>query len=162
MTISDPIEIALIAGIAASCLRLFWVDVKKLEIEFETLFVLACLALAHSILYLDIALTGLKLFSGLAFYSIVVFFKNRVSGFGKIGAGDPPLIGVLAFLVAPHLLIFAVLASVFILATCKYYAWRRGKPGLKSMFPAAPPLLSAALPLYVGMNFSESLKIFPI
>lgn len=145
----DWLQAILVIGIATSALRLVWVDLKKLEIEFETLAVLAGLALCQSLLWDGLALTCVRLFAGLAFWGCLVFASTRFAGLARYGAGDPPLIGVLGFLVAPLVLPWALLAAAFMLATCAWYSHRRGKKLFKSMYPAAPPLILSALCLYL-------------
>jgi hypothetical protein len=136
-------------GIVLSALRLIWVDYRRLEIELETLAAMAGLALLQSVLFVDLFETGIRLFSGFAFWGILVFSSMRVAGLARFGAGDPPLIGVIAFMIAPYVLHWAILAAVMMLMTCAWYSMRRGKRLFKSMYPAAPPLLVSGVLVYL-------------
>ena len=149
MWIRDRLHAGLTFGILLCALRLIWVDFKKLEIEFETLAVLAGVAALQAWLFEDPIETAVRAFAGVAFWGALVLASSRVMGLARYGAGDPPLIGVLAFLVAPHVLPWALLAAAFMMATCAWYAHRRGKAFMRSMYPAAPPLIAAALIVYL-------------
>jgi hypothetical protein len=142
-------NLILTLGISTAALRLIWIDLKKLEIEFETLAIMAVLAILQSCLFVENFETFIRLFSGITFFGILVFCIKYVPGMARIGAGDPPLIGVIAFMVAPYILHWAALAGVCIMLTCGWYSIRRGKKLFKSMFPAAPPLLVSAILVYV-------------
>ncbi len=147
---ADPaLHDVLTAGIVLTAFRLIWIDFRRLEIELETLAVMAALAVLQSMLYVDGFETGIRVFSGLAFWGVLVISSTRVAGLARFGAGDPPLIGVIAFLVAPHVLYWAVLAAALMLMTCAWYSVRRGKRLFKSMYPAAPPLLVSGLLVYL-------------
>jgi hypothetical protein len=126
-------------GIVLAALRLIWVDYRRLEIELETLAAMAGLALLQSVLFVDLFETGIRLFAGVAFWGILVFSSMRVAGLARFGAGDPPLIGVISFLIAPYVLHM----------TCAWYSMRRGKRLFKSMYPAAPPLLVSGMLVYL-------------
>lgn len=147
--IAEHGNLILTMGISAAALRLIWVDFKKLEIELETLAVMTLLALLQSGLFVENFETFVRIFTGVAFWGLLVFCIKYVPGMARIGAGDPPLIGVIAFMVAPHVLHWAVLASICIMLTCGWYSIRRRKKLFKSMFPAAPPLLISALMIYL-------------
>jgi|Cruoilmetagenom7_1024161.scaffolds.fasta_scaffold00390_29 hypothetical protein len=136
-------------GIVLAALRLIWVDYRRLEIELETLAAMAGLALLQSVLFVDLFETGIRLFAGVAFWGILVFSSMRVAGLARFGAGDPPLIGVISFLIAPYVLHWAILAAVMMLMTCAWYSMRRGKRLFKSMYPAAPPLLVSGMLVYL-------------
>ena len=136
-------------GIVLAALRLIWVDYRRLEIELETLAAMAGLALLQSVLFVDLFETGIRLFAGVAFWGILVFSSMRVAGLARFGAGDPPLIGVIPFLIAPYVLHWAILAAVMMLMTCAWYSMRRGKRLFKSMYPAAPPLLVSGMLVYL-------------
>lgn len=140
---------ALTLGVIASAMRLAWVDIRKLEIELETLIAMLVLGFLQSWMVVDIFETGIRVFSGLSFWLILSFGNSKVPGMGRFGAGDPPLIGVIAFLVAPMILPWAILAALFMLMTCAYYSAIRGKKLFWSMFPAAPPLLAAGVLVYL-------------
>lgn len=141
---------ALLTFVIAVCaLRLVWVDIRRLEIEFETLGVMAALALVQSCLSAGVVETCIRIFAGLAFYLTLVFASQRFGRLARYGAGDPPLIGVLGFLVAPMVLPWALLSGLFMFLTCGWYAHRRGKRPFRSMYPAAPPLILAALCIYL-------------
>lgn len=140
---------ALTVGILAASLRLTWVDLKKLEIELETLGAMMIMAFIQSWLFVDIFETSIRLFAGVTFWLVLAFGNARIPGLSKFGAGDPPLIGVIAFMVAPMILPWAVLAAFFMLATCAFYSVKRGKKLFKSMYPAAPPLLASGVILYL-------------
>ncbi|HDZ51455.1 hypothetical protein LCGC14_0112770 [marine sediment metagenome] len=139
----------LTAGIVLAAIRLIWVDYKRLEIELETLTLMAAIAVLQSALYVDVFETGIRLFAGAAFWGVLVFSSTRFAGLARFGAGDPPLIGVIAFLVAPYVLYWALIAAVMMLMTCAWYSIRRGKRLFKSMYPAAPPLLVSGMLVYL-------------
>lgn len=140
---------ALTGGILISSARLAWVDLRRLEIELETLAVLALLAVAQSYLYDGLFDTCIRVFACFAFWGMLAFGGASFKALKKFGAGDPPLIGVIALLVAPQVLQWALLAAGLMLLTCWWYARRRGKRPFKSMFPAAPPLLAAGVIVYM-------------
>lgn len=127
--------------------RLIWVDLKRFEIETPTLLLLGASTLARAALRDPLGEVLLRLAAAFAFYGIVLFLTRTVRGLSRVGAGDPPLIGVTAFIVFPLLVPWALLAAGFSLVTAACYARARGKRFLRSMFPAAPPLLLAALPV---------------
>jgi hypothetical protein len=139
----------LTCGILIAGVRLAWVDLKKLEIELETLAVMLGLAVMQSWLFVDVFETAIRLFSGLTFWLTLALGNSRIPGLSKFGAGDPPLIGVIAFLVAPMILPWAMLSAVLMLSTSAFYSIKRGKKLFKSMFPAAPPLLVAGMIIYL-------------
>lgn len=147
--IDEWLHPALIGIILLCSVRLAWVDMRSFEIETPTLILLAGAALSQALLHetgSDLVIRG---FAAAAFYGSVLFLTRNVRGFSRIGAGDPPLIGVVAFMVFPLLLPWAILAGVLILVTAFLYSMARGKRFLRSMFPAAPPLLGAAVPVYL-------------
>lgn len=129
--------------------RLIWVDFRQFEIEPPTLAVMAGTLLLQAGLTAPAAEVLIRLVSALAFYGAVVFLTRTVRGLSRVGAGDPPLIGVVAFMVFPFLVPWSLLAAVLILITAATYARIRGKRVMRSMFPAAPPLLGAAAPVYL-------------
>lgn len=149
LTAAAGLHDVLTAGIVLTAIRLIWVDYRRLEIELETLALMAGIAVLQSALYVDLFETGIRVFAGVAFWGVLVFSSARFAGLARFGAGDPPLIGVIAFLVAPHILYWALLAAVMMLLTCAWYSIRRGKRLFKSMYPAAPPLLASGLLVYL-------------
>ena len=140
---------ALTAAIALGALRLIWVDFRQFEIELETLAVLFVLALIQSLLFLPFIETSVKLFAGLAFWLTMMFLNTYASNLARFGAGDPHIIGVIAFIVAPMVLPWATLSAVLIAVTAAADSIRRGKRLFKSMFPAAPPMMGAAMVIYL-------------
>lgn len=140
----------LTAGIISAGVRLAWVDLKKLEIELETLGLMLVMAFLQSWLFVDTFETVLRLFVGLAFWLILWFGNAHLPRLHKFGAGDPPLIGVITFLITPMVMQWALIATVLMLGTSAWYSMRRGKKMFKSIFPAAPPLLMAAMVLYLS------------
>lgn len=129
--------------------RLVWVDFRQFEIETPTLTIMAGALLLQAGLTAPAAEVLIRLISALAFYGAVIFLTRTVRGLSRIGAGDPPLIGVIAFMVFPLLVPWSLLAAALIGVTAASYARIRGKRFLRSMFPAAPPLLGAAAPVYL-------------
>jgi hypothetical protein len=146
----DWLHVFLTVGIVLAALRLAWVDLVKLEIELETLVFMLVLAVVQAVLYVDIFEVFIRSFAGLAFWGILAFGNRRIPGLGRFGAGDPPLIGVIAFLVAPMIFPWALLAAAMLLATCAWYAYRRGKKPFKSMFPAGPALIASGIIFYLA------------
>ena len=137
-------------GVAAAAARLALIDFKRFEIELETLAAMFLLAFLQSCFFATPFETALRLFAGAAFWGILSFGNGRIPGLVKFGAGDPVLIGAVAFLAAPAVLPWAVLSCAFMLATCLWYSVARGKPLLRSMFPAAPPILAAGLWIHLA------------
>lgn len=129
--------------------RLIWVDFRQFEIETPTLLIMGATLLLQAWLTSPVAEVLIRLLSAIAFYGTLILLTRTVKGLSRIGAGDPPLIGVVAFMVFPFLVPWSLLAAVLILITAATYARIRGKRVLRSMFPAAPPLLGAAAPVYL-------------
>lgn len=142
---TDWAYLLLHAGIALCAFRVIFIDIRQFEIEFETLGVLAVLALLFSVLHEDMFETGIRLFSGLSFWGICAAINIWGRELARYGAGDPPLIGVMAFMAAPWVVPWALLAGVLSLGFCAYYSHIRGKRLFQSMYPAAPPLVIAGL-----------------
>jgi len=128
--------------------RLIWVDFRRLEIETPTLMVLGTSLLLQSALLEDHLTLLIRTFAAGAFYATLIFLIRHVPGLGRVGAGDPPLIGLIAFMVFPFLIPWSIVAAALILITSAAYSRIRRKRFLRSMFPAAPPLLLSALPFY--------------
>lgn len=144
----------LLTGLVLVCAgRLIWVDMRRFEIETPTLLLMAAGVLTQSVLSETAETVLIRGFAALAFYGSVLLITRHVRGLSRVGAGDPPLIGVAALMVFPNLILWSVLACGLILLTAFSYARARGKPGLRSMFPAAPPLLTAAIitDIYQGL-----------
>jgi hypothetical protein len=133
--------------------RLVWVDYRRFEIETPTLSLLAGVLVTDSLLTSPVEETLIRIFSGAAFYGALLLITRTVPRLSRIGAGDPPLIGVTVLMISPWLVTWAVLAGFLILITCAAYSVARGKRFLKSMFPAAPPILGAAIPIYLLFRF---------
>ncbi len=146
---TDWLGALLTSGMVVASSRLFLIDLRKLEIELETLAALFALAFLHSCLFAALFDTILRLLSGVLFWAALSLGNGRIPGLAKFGAGGPALIGVVAFLVAPAILFWAVLSCAFMLATCAWYSILRGKRLFRSLFPAAPPSLAAALCVYM-------------
>lgn len=146
-----PYLLSLIVLICA--LRLIWVDFRRFEIETPTLCVMGAGLLIEAALYHPVEEGVIRLLSALAFYGAVRILTGRVRRLSRVGAGDPPLIGVSVFMISPWLVSWALLACLLILITAGAYARIRGKRFFKSMFPAAPPLLGAAIPIYLLIRF---------
>jgi hypothetical protein len=146
-----PYLISLIILICA--LRLIWVDFKRFEIETPTLWVMGGALLLEAALYHPLDEGAVRLFSAAAFYVAVRVLTGQVRRLSRVGAGDPPLIGVSVFMISPWLISWALLACFLILITAGAYSRIRGKRFLKSMFPAAPPILGAAIPIYLLIRF---------
>lgn len=140
---------ALTALILLCAGRLIWVDLRRFEIETPTLLLLGSALLAQSALSGTPLEVLIRLLAALAFYGAVILLTRNVRGLSRIGAGDPPLIGVIAFMVFPLLVPWALLSGLMILITAAAYSRIRRKRFLRSMFPAAPPLLAAAIPIYL-------------
>jgi hypothetical protein len=141
---------ALLALIIISCaMRLIWVDFRQFEIETPTLILLACMLLAEAALFHPLEDGMIRLLSAVAFYGAIRFVTGNLTRLSRIGAGDPPLIGVTVFMISPWLVSWALFAGLLILLTAAAYSRIRGKRFLKSMFPAAPPILGAAIPIYI-------------
>jgi len=141
---------ALLALIIISCaMRLIWVDFRQFEIETPTLILLAGGLLAEAALYHPAEEGVIRTLSAVAFYGAIRFLTGNISRLSRVGAGDPPLIGVTVFMISPWLVSWALLAGLLILLTASAYSQIRGKRFLKSMFPAAPPILGAAIPIYI-------------
>jgi hypothetical protein len=134
-------------------IRLIWVDFRRFEIETPTLWVMGGVLLIEAGLYHPVEEGVIRILSAVAFYAAVRFLTGQVSRLSRIGAGDPPLIGVSVFMISPWLVSWALLACLLILITAGAYSRIRGKRFLKSMFPAAPPILGAAIPIYLLIRF---------
>jgi hypothetical protein len=140
----------LLTGVALACAaRLIWVDFRRLEIETPTLLVLGSALLIQSAVIEGAEGALPRLLAAGGFYLALRLIIRHVRGLGRIGAGDPPLIAVISFMVFPLLVPWAIVAAGSILMTAAAYARARRKRFLRSMFPAAPPLLLAALPFYL-------------
>ncbi|MCE6958100.1 hypothetical protein LAZ40_03390 [Cereibacter sphaeroides] len=146
----DWADTLLACGIVAAALRLAWVDARRLEIELETLWIMAGLAVLQVLRTGDGFDLFIRTFSAIAFWACLVLGNRHLRGLARFGAGDPPLVGVIAFLVAPFLVFWAILAAILALGTCAWYSIRRGKRLFRSMYPAAPPLLAAGMAIYLA------------
>ena len=140
----------LLSAAALACAaRLIWVDLRRLEIETPTLLLLGAALFLQSAHTEGIEGLLPRLLAAGGFYLALRLIIRHVRGMGRVGAGDPPLIGVISFMVFPLLVPWAMVAASLILLTAAAYARARRKRFLRSMFPAAPPLLLAALPFYL-------------
>ena len=141
-------DLILSSGILLSGFQLIWVDLKKLEIEIKTLALMFVIVFIQRYIHVGMQETIIHLFAGIMFWLILTLSRNRIPRFGQFGTGDPLLIGVIAFMTSPMLLVWAILSSMFILAISGFYSIRRGKKLFRSIFPAAPPLVTAGLIIY--------------
>ena len=139
----DWLVSALTTGILASAIRLAWVDVTRLEIEFETLACMSALAFLQGWMRDGLPDTAIRFIAGLAFWALLALGRARIPMLGRCGAGDPPLVGATAFLAAPAILPWAILSCALMLAASAWRSIRRGRRMFAAGFPAAPPLLAA-------------------
>ena len=140
---------AITVGILASAIRLAWVEVTQLEIEFETLASMSALAFLQGWIRDRHPDTAIRSIAGLAFWALLAPGRARIPRLGRCGAGNPPFVGASAFLAAPAILPWAILSCALMLAASAWRSIRRGRRMFAAGFPAAPPLLAAGTIVYL-------------
>lgn len=132
--------------------RLIWVDFRRFEIETPTLILMGAALLTEAALLSSREELLIRTLSAVAFYAVLMLITRSVPGLSRVGAGDPPLIGVTVLMISPWLVTWALLSATLILITAAAYSVARGKRLLRSMFPAAPPVLGAGVLIYLALR----------
>ena len=137
--------------LAGTALRVAWVDCRRLQIEYESLAVLAAAVIALT--WSEGGLVAVGRTAGLAALELsVLAVMVRVGMIRRPGAGDWPLLAVCLVMAADALVVFAVVLAISALALAGIYAWKRRRPLYRSPFPLAPPALLAAVTAFCARH----------
>ncbi len=130
--------------LVVAAVRVAWVDCRRLQIEYETLAVLAGVALVLTWAEGGLAAVGRSL--GMAAIEIVVLaVMVRLAMIRRPGAGDWPLLACCLVIAAEAAMVFVAILAVAGLASAGIHARIRRRPFWRSRFPLAPPALLAAV-----------------
>ena len=134
--------------LVVAAVRVAWIDCRRLEIEYETLAVLAGVTLALTWAEDGPVAVGRAL--GMAAVAVsVLAVMVRLAMIRRPGAGDWPLLACCLVMAAEAGLVFAVVLAAAGLASAGLYSRIRGRPFWRSRFPLAPPALLAAVTAFV-------------
>ena len=134
--------------LVVAAVRVAWVDCRRLEIEYETLAVLAGVALALTWAESGLVAVGRSL--GMAAVAVAgLGMMVRLAMIRRPGAGDWPLLACCLVMAAETGLVFVAILAVAGLVSAGIYSRIRGRPFWRSRFPLAPPALLAAVTAFV-------------
>ena len=131
-----------------AAVRVAWVDCRRLQIEYETLAMLAGVVLALTWAEGGLAAIGRAL--GMA--AVVIAILAVVVRLGMVrrpGAGDWPLLACCLVMAADAGMVFVGVLAVAGLAAAGIYSRNRRRPFWRLRFPLAPPALLAAVTAFV-------------
>ena len=134
--------------LAAVAGRVAWVDCRRLQVEYESLAVLAGVVLALTWAEGGLVAVGRAL-SIAALEIAVLAVMVRLAMIRRPGAGDWPLLAVCLVMAADALVVFVAILAVAGLAAAAIYSRNRRRPLFRSRFPLAPPALLAAVTAFV-------------
>lgn len=124
--------------------RVAWVDCRRLQVEYETLAMLAGVTLVLTWAEGGLVAVGRAL--GIATLAIAILAAMvRLAMIRRPGAGDWPLLACCLVMAADALAVFVAVLAVAGLAAASIYSRNRRRPLFQSRFPMAPPSLLAAV-----------------
>ncbi|MCY3876688.1 MAG: hypothetical protein OXF88_20655 [Rhodobacteraceae bacterium] len=134
--------------LVVAAVRVAWVDCRRLEIEYETLAVLAGVALALTWAEGGFEAVGRAL--GMAAVAVAILaVMVRLAMIRRPGGGDWPLLACCLVMAAEAGMVFVAVLAVAGLASAGIYSRTRRRPFWRSRFPLAPPALLAAVTAFV-------------
>ena len=134
--------------LAGAALRVAWIDCRHLQIEYESLAVLAAVVLALTWAEGGLVAVG-RAASIAAFELAVLAMMVRLALIRRPGAGDWPLLAVCLVMAADALVVFVAVLAFSALAVAGMYSLKRRKSLFRSRFPLAPPALLASMTAFV-------------
>ena len=134
--------------LVVAAVRVAWVDCRRLEIEYETLAVLAGVTLALTWAEGGFMAVGRSLGKAAVVVAVLVMMV-RSDMIRRPGAGDWPLLACCLVMAAEAGMVFVAVLAVLGLASAGIYSRIRGRPFWRSRFPLAPPALLAAVTAFV-------------
>ena len=137
--------------LVAAAGRVAWVDCRRFQIEYETLGLLAGVALALT--WAEGGFGAVARASGIAVLELAVLaLMVWLAMIRRPGAGDWPLLAVCLVMAADALVVFVAVLAVAGLAAAGFYARKRRRALFRSRFPLAPPALLAAVTAFCARH----------
>lgn len=131
--------------------RVAWVDCRRYQIEYETLGLLAGVALA--LIWAEGGFGAVAWALGMAALELAVLaVMVRVGMIRRPGAGDWALLAVCLVMAADALVVFVAVLAVAGLAAAGIYSRKRRRALFRSRFPLAPPALLAAVTAFCARH----------
>ena len=131
--------------------RVAWVDCRRFQIEYETLGLLASVAVA--LIWAEGGFGAVAWASGIAALELAVLaVVVRMGMIRRPGAGDWALLAVCLVMAADALVVFVAVLAVAGPAAAGFYSRKRRRALFRSRFPLAPPALLAAVTAFCARH----------